>query len=150
MTERQIKWDKRLLDMAKLVASWSKDPSTQTGAVIVDKANRVISTGYNGFPKNVMDLAERYENRDYKYAHIVHCEINAVLFAKRDLEGCTLYTWPFLSCSVCAAAMIQAGIKRVVAPNTSNPRWVESLNKSVTLFKQAAIEVVTYDYLRKD
>ena len=49
------KWDKRFLELAKLVGSWSKDPSTKVGAVIVDCNNRIISVGYNGFPKGVKD-----------------------------------------------------------------------------------------------
>ena len=49
------KWNMRFLEMAKMVGSWSKDPSTQVGAVIVDDDRRVISLGYNGFPKGVAD-----------------------------------------------------------------------------------------------
>jgi deoxycytidylate deaminase len=48
---RRLKWDLRFLELAKLVASWSKDPSTQTGAVFVGRDNGIISVGYNGFPQ---------------------------------------------------------------------------------------------------
>lgn len=134
------KWDKRFLGMAELVASWSKDPSTKTGAVIVDLDNRVISVGYNGFPKGVKD-DERLHDRDLKYQLIVHCERNALLFAGRNLKGCTLYTWPFMSCSVCAAMVIQSGIKRCVAPLNGNPRWVESFKLSTGLFEEAGLQL---------
>jgi dCMP deaminase len=144
------KWDRRFLGMAKLVASWSKDPSTQTGAVIVDPDRRVVSVGYNGFAKGTKDNPERYANRDYKYEHIVHCERNAVIFAKRDLNECTLYTWPFHSCTVCAGMMIQAGIVRVVAPKTTNPRWVEQMQKTFAHFRECGVEVVETEYARKD
>lgn len=36
------------MDIAKQVATWSKDPSTKVGAIIVDENNKIISTGYNG------------------------------------------------------------------------------------------------------
>ena len=49
------KWDNRFLVLAKLIGSWSKDPSTKVGAVIVDQDNKIVSVGYNGFPKNISD-----------------------------------------------------------------------------------------------
>ena len=60
---RPDKWDLRLLGLAEHVAQWSKDPSTQVGAVIADKKHRVLSLGFNGFARGVRDLAERLENR---------------------------------------------------------------------------------------
>src|SRR5690242_18395881 len=101
------KWDRRFLDLAKFVAQWSKDPSTKTGAVIT-RGREVVSVGYNGFPRDVEDAPERYNDRELKYKLIVHCERNALLFAKQDLSGCTLYTYPFMSCTPCAGMVIQS------------------------------------------
>ena len=115
-------WDRRFLALAEHVAQWSKDPSTKTGAVIVDEDNRVISIGYNGLPRGVIDSAERLQNRELKYKTIVHCERNALLFARSSVKGCKLYTWPFMSCSVCAGMVINAGIVEVIAPLSDNPR----------------------------
>ena len=82
------KWDSRFMEMAELVSTWSKDPSTQIGVVIVDPLRRIVSTGYNGFPRGLSDAPERYEERSVKYAHIVHGELNAILSAdSRRLEG---------------------------------------------------------------
>ena len=82
------KWDLRFMEMARLVSTWSKDPSTQTGAVLVDTEKRIISVGYNGFAAGVEDSNERYDDRPTKYKMVVHCEVNAVLFADRDrLKG---------------------------------------------------------------
>ena len=64
------KWDLRFLEMARNAASWSKDPSTKVGAIIVDDDKRVISVGYNGFPKGVRD-DERLDDRQEKYKIIV-------------------------------------------------------------------------------
>lgn len=135
------KWDLRFLDIAKAVSGWSKDPSTKTGAVIVDPWNRVVSMGFNGFPQRIED-DDRLHVREVKYEMIVHCEVNALIFAKGDIEGCTLYTWPFMSCSRCAAIMIQAGIRRHVAPDNPDPRWVKSFELSTQLFHEADVELV--------
>lgn len=141
------KWDVRFLEMAKLVASWSKDPSTKTGAVIVDKNKRVVSVGYNGLPSKVQDTSEILENRDVKYSTIIHCEINAILFAKQDLTGCTLYTYPFQSCSNCASHVIQVGITRHVFPKIDKHselflRWKEKFELSNKLFFEAGVELI--------
>ena len=142
---RQNKWDRRFIELARFVAQWSKDPSTKTGAVIVDPKRRVISVGYNGMAQGVEDTAERLENREIKYKIIVHCERNALLFASKSVEGCTLYTWPFMSCSTCAAMVIQAGITRCVAPFSDNERWVAEFELSKQMFKEAEVQVDLLD-----
>lgn len=140
----QIKWDKRFLDLAKHISSWSLDPSTQTSSVITD-GKRIISVGYNGLPMGVEDTHERLNNRELKYSMVVHCERNALLFARGSVENCTLYTWPFMSCSVCAGMVINAGIKRCVAPVNNNPRWVDSFKLTQQMFQEAGVELVLYD-----
>ena len=121
----QRKWDQRFLAMAGLVGGWSKDPSTKTGAVLVDAHKRVVSVGYHGFPAQVLD-DERLQVRELTYEIIVHAEVNALMFAQRALVGCTLYTFPFMSCSRCASMLMQAGITRHVAPYNDAPRWAQS------------------------
>ena len=135
-------WDKWFIGLAQYTATASKDPSTQVGAVIVDKRNRVISMGYNGFPRGVKDTPERLNDREVKYSMVVHAEINALIFATQPLDGATLFLWPFLSCSKCTAIIINAGIKRVVAPLSFNPRWEKSIELSQTLYHEAGIQVV--------
>lgn len=144
--ERQYKWDMRYLGLAKFIAQWSKDPSTKTGAVIVSQTGSVVSVGYNGFPRKVVDHEERLNNREEKYKIIVHCERNAIIFAQRDLSECTLYTWPFMSCAPCAGMVIQSGIKRCVAPANDNPRWASDFELSKTMFKEAGVEVTLLNY----
>lgn len=144
ITDRQEKWDQRYLELAELVSTWSKDPSTRTGAVIVGPDNFLISVGYNGFPRLVQDSLDRLDNRDLKYKMIVHCERNAIIAAKRDLAGCTLYTYPFMSCAPCAGMVIQAGISRCVAPFNDNPRWQEDFKLTQQMFKEARVELTLY------
>src|SRR3989344_3803921 len=136
MTE---KGDRRFLALAEHVAQWSKDPSTKTGAVIVDSNNRIVSVGYNGFPRNVNDSIERLENREIKYKIIVHCERNALLFARGSVERCRMYVWPFMPCAPCAAMIIQAGIAEIIAPVSDNSRWVEDFKLAQTLFAEAKV-----------
>ena len=120
MTER---WDSRFLEMAELVASWSKDPSTGCGCVLVDPDRRVVSLGYNGPPSGVIDSQERLNDRETKLAITIHAEANALLFARRDLRGCTAYVWPMPPCSQCAVKLIQSGITRVVTCQPTDAQW---------------------------
>ena len=138
------KWDVRFLELARFVANWSLDPSTKVGAVISDKHNRVVSIGYNGFPKGIKD-DERLNDRETKYKIIVHGEINAITFANRNLENCTLYTYPFEPCPRCAGIIIQSGIKRIVAPINKIDRWENDFKLSRQLFSEANIQIDYYE-----
>lgn len=132
------KWDRRFIELVGLVASWSKDPSTQVGAAIVDGKNRVVSLGFNGFPRAVADAPV---DRDEKLRRTIHAEENALLFAQRSVEGCTIYlTHP--PCARCAAKLIQAGIARVVAVPPSADfasRWADDIASSALMFEQAGV-----------
>ena len=142
---RQEKWDRRYLELARHVSTWSKDPSTQTGAVLVSPENFVAALGYNGFPRGVEDSEARLNDRETKYKLIVHCERNAILAAKRDLTGFTLYTWPFMSCAVCAGMVIQAGITRAVANFNDNPRWQADFELTKQMFHEAGVKLDLYE-----
>jgi dCMP deaminase len=136
------KWDERFLELTRLISTWSKDPSTKTGAVIVRPDRTILAVGYNGFPKGMADNAELYANREFKYSRIVHCEMNALLNAKQSVEGCTLYTWPFASCDRCCVHVIQAGIKMAVFPKLPKKlekRWKDSVAKTKLYFNQAFV-----------
>lgn len=137
-------WDKKFLDMAEMVSLWSKDPSTKVGAVIVDKNNRLISVGYNGFPRGIPD-DERLKQRDKKYDIIVHAEMNAILFANVPIQGFTLYTYPFEPCSRCASVIIQTGISRVVSLPNKEDRWEANFEISRNLFKEAGVKLEYYE-----
>lgn len=139
----QLTWDVRFLQLAKFVAGWSKDPSTQTGAVIVRPNRSVVSVGFNGFPQNMPDSPRLYATREEKYSRIVHCEMNAVLLAEASVRGFTLYTWPFASCDRCGVSMLQAGIARFVYPSLPEhlvERWGASLHKTVQYLADAGVE----------
>lgn len=138
------KWDQRFLALAKHIAGWSKDPSTQCGAVIVDQTKRIISTGYNGLPRGTDDLAYRLENREIKYKIVVHAEENALLYARQDIAYCTLYVWPLRPCGRCAAKIIQCGIVRVVtvdSPLDVMQRWSGDWELSQRLYQESGVKL---------
>jgi dCMP deaminase len=138
------KWDQRFMDLAGFIAGWSKDPSTQVGAVIADpKSKRVISMGFNGFPAGVEDLQDRLETREIKYEMVVHAEQNALLFAGPQAQGCTLYVTPLPPCARCGVIIIQAGIQRVVSPtpDKSKEPWKTQSEISELMFGEAGVQL---------
>ena len=116
--ENYISWDEYFMGVALLAAMRSKDPSTQVGACIVDKDNRILSTGYNGFPSGCSDDEFPWERDggfcDTKYPFVVHAELNAILNARgKNLTGAKIYVALF-PCNECAKAIIQSGIKEII------------------------------------
>src|SRR4051812_10000824 len=120
MSRMQVaKWQRRYLNIAKEVASWSKDPGTQVGAVAIGDKGQILSQGYNGFPRGVKDTQERLNTREMKLKFTIHAELNLVFnasFSGVSLQGSTVYVYGLPSCSDCAKAMIQAGIRQLVIP----------------------------------
>ena len=143
------KWDIRFLRLAELISSWSKDPSTKTGCVIVRPDRTIASVGFNGFPRKIKDLPELLSNREEKYKRVIHCELNAILSSRERLDGYTLYNYPGQSCSRCAVHVIQSGIIKVVSPSNESDftrRWAEEAAFAENLFKEAGIELI-YEYM---
>ena len=112
------KWSQRFLDLAEHIAEWSHDPRTKVGAVIVDDQKRVVSMGYNGFPRGIKDSEERYNDRSTKHLFVCHAERNALDNAPHSVEGCTMYV-PLLPCNECAKSIIQNGISKVISYKTN-------------------------------
>lgn len=138
------KWDRRFLDVAALISTWSKDPSTQVGCVVVGQDREIRSTGFNGFPRGIADSEERLNDRALKYPLICHAEENAIMHAARvgvSLKDCTAYvTWP--PCTRCARSLVQAGVREVVFPEGEVPeRWRDDFAMSIGLLKEAGITV---------
>jgi dCMP deaminase len=139
------KWDKRFMDMAKMVATWSKDKGTGVGAVIVDDDKKVVSLGYNGFPRGINDdVACRHDSPE-KHHWTIHAERSAILEADIPLKGMTLYC-TFFTCSICAQEITQKGFKRVVAPEPdwNHPRYGEGQKIALEMYKEKGIEVTFY------
>lgn len=144
------KWDLRFLELAKQVSTWSKDPSTKCGAVIVRPDRTIASVGYNGFPKGMPDDKELYENRDEKYSRVVHCEVNALIHARESVKGYTLYTYPLACCDRCAVQMIQAGVDQFVFPSIPADkieRWGAALQRTKRYYYETSKEYREYNFV---
>ena len=141
-------WDQRFMKIALEVSSWSKDPSTKVGCVLV-RDKKIISTGYNGFPKNLSDNLDRLMNREEKYEITVHAEVNAVTTAALhgiSTEGCTAYV-TFNPCSRCAAVLINAGINSVYSYAGAEipDRWLTNFILASKILAEAGVSYETID-----
>ena len=142
--KNMFKWHERYLRLADEVATWSKDPSSQLGAVAVGSKGQVLSQGFNGFPRGIKDTLERLNNRELKYPLIIHAEMNCIFNASFNgvsLEGSTLYVSGLPVCRECAKGVVQVGIKHVVMWDKNYPeKWMESFYNSKELFDEAKIK----------
>jgi len=149
-----MNWHQYFFEMSKLAAKRSKDESTQCGAVIVGPSNEVRSTGYNSFPRGVVDDIKERQERPEKYDWIEHAERNACYNAARmgvSLMGCTIYQ-DWLPCADCARAIIQCGISKIVIDSQSykngnkewDERWGRKLKIALQMLKEAGVTVSIY------
>lgn len=141
-------WNTRFFSIAKTVANWSKDPSKKIGAVIVDQQNRIVSTGFNGIPRGVLETDERLNNKEIKRSITIHAEENAILFAKRDLTNCRLFIYGLPPCAHCCAMIIQSGISEV---NYMVPKeyeisdfWSDNIKLGHNILKERGLCVIDF------
>ena len=140
----QHDWDKRFLELARVVSTWSKDPRTQVGAAVVNRHHRVVSVGFNGIPTGVDDKKPGRSDRPTKYHFYEHAERNAIFNAVgfTSLSGCIIYA-THMPCCDCARGIIQTGIHHVVLPN-NNPffkGFIPQYASSVEMFHEAGVSV---------
>ena len=139
-----ISWETYFMGIAHLSALRSKDPNTQVGAVIVDQEHKVVSIGYNGFPKGCSDDEYPWENEgsslETKYVYVVHAELNAILNSPRSVKGCSIYVSLF-PCHECAKAIIQSGIQEIVYESDKYASS-ESVLASKRMLESAGVKMV--------
>ena len=137
-------WDEYAMGLIEPIAVRSEDPHTKVGAVILDKGGRVVGTGYNSLPKG-LSQEDFPLTRPEKYSHIVHAELNAILFSDISrLEGATLYV-SFLPCCECAKSIVQVGISRVVYGTEYISKDAKSgQNIGIKMMQKAGIKVEQY------
>jgi dCMP deaminase len=138
-------WEHYWLEMAVTAARKSKDPKCRVGAVIV-RDDLVLSTGFNGFARQVFDDPGLLEDPEEKLKWICHAEQNAVHNAARlgvRLEGATIFVTKF-PCLACCNAIIQAGIREIHTHDSKywndDPADGDHTRKRSTL-RQARIKV---------
>lgn len=144
------KFDVTCMKQVYLAAERSKDPSTKIGSVLVKDKN-IIGTGYNGFARNILDLPDRYNDRETKYKYVVHSEANAILTCARlgiSTLNSILYTMA-MPCNECMKSIIQGGIKKIVIhkqwPTMIHSKWEEASEISNIMMKEAGIELEILD-----
>jgi len=140
-----MSWTKRWLDACRMHASWSKDPRRGVGAVIVNDRQVQVAGGWNGLPRGVDDLPDRY-HPEMKDKWCEHAERNAIYNAAAEghaTRDCTIYS-DYFPCSDCARGIIQSGITRIV---TIEPDWNYEKRAtdwwvSHTMLTEAGVEIV--------
>lgn len=141
---KELKWHLRFLVQCLVLATWSKDRSTKVGALVVDDRRRILATGYNGFPTGVNDNPDYRHERPIKYKFTEHAERNCIYAAANHgvaLDRCTMYCLR-PTCSDCARAVIQAGLKRVVYFDDPIKGWDEDSQVTEKLFLEAWTDVI--------
>jgi len=141
------KWDKRFMEQAYFVASWSKDKNIKCGAVVVDNENTELVMGYNGFPRGADDKTDqrRYE-KPAKYVWTEHAERNAIYKAARlgiSLKNTKMYC-TYFPCVDCARAIIQAGIVKLYTekPDLNHATWGESWVDAIIMLNECGVEII--------
>ncbi|MEG1613265.1 MAG: dCMP deaminase family protein [Clostridia bacterium] len=148
------KWDKRFMDMAEVVSTWSScfRCNRQVGAVIT-KNKRILTTGYNGAPAGVTSCVEKGEClRDQlkiasgtraEICYAVHAEQNAIIQAAKlgvSVDGATLYC-THQPCVICAKMIVNSGISKVIFKNGYPDDFARQI------FEEAGTEVIQFSEL---
>lgn len=139
------KWDERFLEVARVISSWSKDPSTKVGAIAVNVERKIIAQGYNGFPAGCNDSESFYNNREAKYARIIHAETNVICNACNSRVGlhcATIYIYGMYPCPECIKYLSQVEVARIVFQlgETQNlEKWKVDFETSKLLMRELHI-----------
>lgn len=138
-----MNWADYYMGFARHAATKSKD-STKVGAVLVGPDGEVRLTGYNGPPRGVRDIPQRFE-RPAKYLYASHAEANLIAFAAREgirVVGCAVYV-THMPCASCARSLIQAGVSTVVYGDGTTSMPDEEFRAAREMFEEAGITLLT-------
>ena len=133
--QKQLKYDKAYLRMAKEWGKLSYCERKKVGAIIV-KDRMIISDGYNGTPTGFENFCE--DDAGYTKWYVLHAEANAISKVASSTQSCkggTLYI-TLSPCKECSKLIHQAGIVRVVFSkaykDNSGIRFLEKAGIDVT------------------
>jgi dCMP deaminase len=146
-----MNWQEYFRNIVHQVKLKSKDERTQIGALIVGVDNEIVSTGYNSFPRGIVDSRPERQERPEKYYWFEHAERNAIYNAARigvSTKGCTMYLTCGIPCADCARGIINAGIKTIYCERSGGAvgdKWSESAIRSMKMFNEAGVEVKFYE-----
>lgn len=139
-----------LREAYRIAANLSEDPVTHNGALIVSSNGVIIGRGANRLPSGVLARDERFQ-RPLKCEYLIHAELDAILDAAKrgaQLSGATMFC-PWAPCTSCAIAIIQSGIKCLVAHkqihDKTPERWRESITMAVDMLSEAGVHYEQFD-----
>lgn len=142
-----ISWDEYFMGVARLAGMRSKDPHSQVGSCIVSRDNKILSIGYNGFPRGCSDdeypWAREGDALNTKYLYVTHSELNAILnYRGGSLEGSKIYVSLF-PCNECSKAIIQSGISEIIYDDDKYPDS-DAVIASRRMLQSAGVKVRRY------
>jgi dCMP deaminase len=141
---------KQLIKIAYEKAQKSTNISTQNAAILIDDNQNIILSETNSFPLGVDETEERQRDKNKRYKYSVHAERNVIYSAARlgiKTKGLTMVC-PWATCSDCAQAIIQAGIKKLVTHKQAFDRsghWQEDIEFAFAMLREAGVEIIIYD-----
>ena len=124
MSDERMGLDEYFMQVAHLVSQRSTCLRRPVGAIVVKK-KRILTTGYNGAPRNLRHCKEVGCLRDqmkvnsgerHELCRGVHAEQNAIIQSAVfgvSVEGGTIYTTTF-PCVLCSKLVINAGLTEIV------------------------------------
>jgi dCMP deaminase len=167
MTEQRKgsgKWHARYLEIARVVAAWSKHPEFQVGAVAIGDYGQVLSTGYNGWPRNITGEEQFREGESWRAGWqdaggikdpslTIHAEANVIYNASLtgvSLARSTLYVYPMFPCVECAKALVQVGVGQICYVEAfpldeAEAKWKSSWAWAGEMFREAGVAVTRID-----
>jgi dCMP deaminase len=147
-----MNWKEYFRNIVHQIKLKSKDEKTQIGAVIVGQDNEIVSTGYNSFPRGIIDDISERQERPEKYFWFEHAERNAIYNAARigvSTKGTTMYLTCGIPCADCCRGIINAGITTIVCEvgeaGAKGPKWEESGKRSLQMFNEAGVKIQYYE-----
>ena len=122
-----MNWTDYFYNISQQVKEKSKDERTKVGAVIVGKDKEIVSTGYNSFPRGIVDNRPERQERPEKYYWFEHAERNAIYNARIGVStrGCTMYLTCGVPCADCARGIINGGISRIFVTRSSRTEFTK-------------------------
>ena len=146
MNDRIAK-DKYFMNIARVCSTRSNDPTTKFGCVAVSKDGAILSTGYNGPPRNVDD-SKIPLTRPEKYTYMEHAERNCIYNAARvgtPLDGCIFYVTG-IPCVKCMRGMYQVGASEVVMLDVSYTSMTSDCNEFIDFIsKYMKVRILKYE-----
>lgn len=143
-------WEEYFMDLAFMVSTRSTCDRAFVGCVLVNKDNRIVSTGYNGsLSGNPHCDKIGHTMRDGHCIATLHAEMNALLYCAKEgisVNGSTCYVTHF-PCLNCTKALIQAGISKIYYDNDyrMDDYALEILEKNNVHYEKLSVERKEYE-----